>query len=251
MNNSESNTIEITKVASSENVLSNHNSSNEETNLHDNLSEKNVPNCNILSDNLSEKNIPNYNMLSDNYDNFNGLPLRNPSGSHHDSNSNDSIDEYIKHETDHDFDAKPSIVYVKPKIKYWGVFVNMSKIMYLELNFFLQSKPELRRLNKIYSTLLFVGKKNDRSNELYYEQNRKRLCKLNISGFGWSDAAVVLKVSNITFLDTGLTVQSHNPVQRITIAVSKKLKKIDAIQILNGNFVSAPIEFIGELNGGF
>ena len=120
---------------------------------------------------------------------------------------------------------------------YWGVSLNLSIVTEnAELQSFLKSHDNLILLEKIHSTLLFVGKKEN-DNERVFIPLEGKLCQLEIIGFGSSESAIALDVKSITYkndANESTDVPSFATKQHVTIALSKGTKAVESVKTLLG-----------------
>ncbi len=120
---------------------------------------------------------------------------------------------------------------------YWAVDLQKSLIFTIpEISSFLESHKELIPLEKIHSTLLFVGKKEN-ENEQYFFPLEGKECQVIISGYGYSENAIAMEVDNITYLsETGenIKVPTFAIKQHITTALSTGTKPVDSVKTLTG-----------------
>lgn len=131
---------------------------------------------------------------------------------------------------------------VKPKVdkknltSYWGVELNVNDITQIEqIKQALYDKPQLKQLEKIHSTLLFVGKKEGNTNEDIFKPLEKKQCNVNISSFGLSDNALCVKVDSITYLenDEEKNMPTFATHQHITFALGNGTKAVDSVKALS------------------
>lgn len=86
----------------------------------------------------------------------------------------------------------------KYKTLYWAV--EIENFVNDEINEFIKDKSKLIPLYKIHTLLLFVGKKDNEKENIFFEHNKKK-CSVLISEFSCSTDALCIKVDNILFKD--------------------------------------------------
>ena len=119
------------------------------------------------------------------------------------------------------------------KTLFWGINLDTNLVMnHPPIKDFLDNHSELIPLKSIHSTLLYVGRKEN-EDEKIFEEHQGKICQLEISGYGYSENALALKVNNITFGDDE-KVPSFAETQHITIALSERTKAIDSVKTLQG-----------------
>ena len=138
---------------------------------------------------------------------------------------------------------------------YWGVklspesaFGNPTVIEQLANN------PELIKLEKIHTTLLFVGKKENSDEEIVRPFEGK-LCKLTIDAIGCSANACALRVKRITYDNDGeeTDVPSPNGVgktQHVTMALAKghaAKDSVDSLVVETTIELDTPFELFGAV----
>lgn len=145
--------------------------------------------------------------------------------------------------------AKPAGKKKERETMYWGVEINPENVLSLEpVKKTLADNAKLVPLKKMHSTLLFVGgdkKITDqlRSDEQVYMENVGRECIVTVSGHGWSEVAIALKVADIRFADNGTVVKTFAIQQHVTTALAEGTKAVDSVKTItdpNGNFVAYP-----------
>lgn len=128
----------------------------------------------------------------------------------------------------------------KKKIKlpsYWAIKLDGTAFEHDELKTFLNSRTDLKPLEKIHSTLLYAGNKHS---ELTNEINSivphiGHTCRLEIGGYGYSEDACALRVDSITLVDIGETMPSYpNQQQHVTIALKNGIKPFESVKTLIG-----------------
>jgi len=139
----------------------------------------------------------------------------------------------------------------KPKVNkknltaYWGIHVELNEVLQIEeIKTALTSKPNLKPLQKIHSTLLYVGKKEGNANEVIFGPLENKECELSVTSFGLSDNALCVKVTSVTYLNENNESQympSFATQQHITLALNNSVKAVDSIKAFTeGNIIDIP-----------
>lgn len=117
---------------------------------------------------------------------------------------------------------------------YWGIELQPEDIFENEIiKSVLETNKELIPLKRIHSTLLFVGKRNDVREEVFYPLENKT-CTLTINAYGISCNALSLRVSSIVY-DNELIMHSYpNKQQHITLALKPGVPAKDSVLTLVG-----------------
>ena len=118
----------------------------------------------------------------------------------------------------------------KNKTLYWGIEIN--NFNNEEINEFIKDKTHLILLKKIHSTLLFVGKKDNDDEKIFYEYEGQN-CMMLISEFGYSNDALSIKVDSIV-LSNSKNVPTFATQQHITFALRESVKAVDSVKTLLG-----------------
>lgn len=140
------------------------------------------------------------------------------------------------------------------RVLYWAVDLDTNDVMsHPIIKEFLKSHPHLKPLQKIHSTLLFVGKGSSAPVTTPVDELAKKLagvsisenpedkyvkldgksCTLTVSGYGHSDKAIALNVTNITLCD-GDRCPSNAVRQHVTVALAQGTKAMDSVKTLLG-----------------
>jgi len=134
---------------------------------------------------------------------------------------------------------------------YWAIELSPEEVMdNQQIEKFITSHPELKPLEKIHSTLLFVGRKKqvkpieieylmDKLNikedpQEPYIKNKHRECILTINQFGYSSNAMALDVDSIIFSDDSTKCPSNAVRQHVTMALANGIKAVDSVKTLLG-----------------
>ena len=122
---------------------------------------------------------------------------------------------------------------------YWGIELTNEVFENKILKELLESNKELIKLEKIHSTLLFVGKVDtmqDKENLIAKYVGKE--CKLTIDAIGYSENACALKVKNIKLLEAdsadsaGSDIPSYATQQHVTVALKKGTVAKDSVLTL-------------------
>ena len=120
---------------------------------------------------------------------------------------------------------------------FWGIELNNDIIQNTIIQEILQDNPHLIPLNKIHSTILYVGKKINDNEQKYIPYENKK-CKIYISHVGFSDDAIALKIDKIILTETLEKMPSDAVIQHVTIALKKGIPAKDSIKTLEHNEVN-------------
>lgn len=130
----------------------------------------------------------------------------------------------------------------KTSTLFWGIELDNDIFQNELIKLHLESNPQLKKQDKLHSTLLFVGKKSEfiEDEEKYFQYlekgNRGKKCKLLIDAYGYSEKAMALRVKEIKisnengeFIDNILSdaVQQH-----ITLALKNGTPPKDSVKTL-------------------
>lgn len=144
---------------------------------------------------------------------------------------------------------KPTMATVAPPTKkskkqmtsYWGISLTNDIFQNNQIKQILENNAQLIPLEKIHSTLLYVGKKEN-ENETQFEPHEKRECTLKITHFGHTDKAMALRVESITF-DDDSSVPSFAEIQHVTLALRNDTKAKDSVETLKGGDDASLVKF--------
>lgn len=134
---------------------------------------------------------------------------------------------------------------------YWGIELTNEVFENIVLKELLESNKELIKLEKIHSTLLFVGKVDtmqDKENSIAKYVGKE--CKLTIDAIGYSENACALKVKTIKLLDSDDDIPSYAIQQHVTVALKKGTAAKDSVLTLTtdkGKIINLAEEIV--LNG--
>lgn len=125
----------------------------------------------------------------------------------------------------------------KPRqFTYWAIELDNSIFEQPEVKEFLAANPHLVPLNKVHSTLLFVGGSKDpvvHTRAAEVSQHKDKRCVVETDGFGYSDKACALSVTSIMLEDIGEVMPSYpNKHQHVTLALSAKTKAVESVETL-------------------
>lgn len=154
-------------------------------------------------------------------------------------------------------------------VLYWAVELSLDEVMQnTQLREFIESHKDLIPLEKIHSTLLFVGRKKktkvtDIETDLVtlslndaeepYIKNNQRYCVLTVKQFGYSSKALALDVESIVFNDDLSECPTNAVRQHVTIALSKDTKAVDSVKTLLGEgtikILNEPFKLYGKIRG--
>jgi hypothetical protein len=115
---------------------------------------------------------------------------------------------------------------------YWAVELDNSVFDNEEIKIFLDEHPNLIKLSKIHSTLLFVGKKINKDEEIFLSFVGKECC-VTIDSFGHSDNAMALNVKSMTC--DNIDVPSFATRQHVTMALKEGVSAKDSVNTLLGD----------------
>ncbi len=152
-------------------------------------------------------------------------------------------------------------------VLYWAIELSLDEVMQnQQIKDFIISHNNLIPLEKIHSTLLFVGRKK-KSKELEtdlvnlslndaeepYIKNNQRDCVLTIKQFGFSSKAMALDVESIVFKDDSTECPTNAIRQHVTMALSKDTKAVDSVKTLLGEgtieILNEPLKLYGKVRG--
>jgi hypothetical protein len=161
---------------------------------------------------------------------------------------------------------------------YWAIELSREEVMKnKQISDFLANHPELIPLDKIHSTLLFVGRtkkpKNEKNlsdlmseklkitddsdipnnpEEPYIKINNLD-CVLTINQFGFSENALALDVESILFQHDNSKCPSNAIKQHVTLALAKGVKAVDSVKTLLGEGtiekLDVPLILYGKVKG--
>lgn len=155
-------------------------------------------------------------------------------------------------------------------VLYWAIELSVEDVMKnLQIKDFITTHNELNPLDKIHSTLLFVGRKKKVKQEEIesvmeqlkikedpedqYIKFNKRDCILTIKQFGYSSNAMALDVDSITFIDDNSKCPSNAIKQHVTMALSNGTKAVDSVKTLLGEgtieILNTPLKLYGKVKG--
>lgn len=117
---------------------------------------------------------------------------------------------------------------------YWGISLSNDIFNHETIKTILKQQPQLQKLERIHSTLLYVGKKEN-DNEVTFIPHEKKECILTIVGVGYSANAMALKVESIKFSETEEAVPSFANLQHVTLALDEKTKAVSSVETLKGS----------------
>jgi len=126
---------------------------------------------------------------------------------------------------------------------YWGIELDTNIFDHQHIHIHLTEKPDLIKLDKIHSTLLYVGKKDDNPHEDKYHHIEGKDCQLTISKFGCSTDAMALFVDKITYHNEQheeVNVPTHAIQQHVTMALKKGVKAVDSIKCFEHGLIDLP-----------
>lgn len=146
-----------------------------------------------------------------------------------------------------------------PKLPvYWAVEIDNEIFEHPQVKKYLEENPHLVKLQKIHSTLLYVGKQHDTLADKITEisQHSGKKCKLQVNGFGYSETACALSILSIVLDDSENIMPSYpNKHQHITLALKHGTKAVESVETLvreNRTFVEFPdggIVLYGNVKG--
>jgi len=155
-------------------------------------------------------------------------------------------------------------------VLYWAIELSMEEVMKNpQIKDFIESHKDLKPLEKIHSTLLFVGRKKKAKpadietilNELEikedpevpYINSDQRDCVLEIKQFGYSSNAMALDVYSIQFTDDSSDCPSNAVRQHVTMALANGTKAVDSVKTLLGEgtieVLETPLVLYGKVKG--
>ena len=120
---------------------------------------------------------------------------------------------------------------------YWAIELSISEILTIpQIQQKLLENEQLKCLEKIHSTLLYVGKKENPLEEKFYDYENQE-CEIEICGFGYSDKAVAIEVipESLLTMPEQKKIPSHAEKQHITIALSQGIPAKDSVKTLLGD----------------
>ena len=128
----------------------------------------------------------------------------------------------------------------KDLTSYWGIEIDPRIFEHPQIQSHLNVTSELIKLERIHSTLLYVGKKDDNPYEIEYLPLEGKECTLTTNTFGSSTEAMALLVDQITYLNDQnekLPVPTHVTPQHVTLALKKGVKPVDSVKCLTENLL--------------
>jgi len=155
-------------------------------------------------------------------------------------------------------------------VMYWAIELSLEEVIKnQQIKNFMASHPELVPLEKIHSTLLFVGRKKKVTNdnienimeelkikedpEEQYIKSERRECVLTVKQFGYSVNAMALDVDSIIFNDDSSKCPSNAIRQHVTMALANKTKAVDSVKTLLGEgtieVLDVPLKLYGKVKG--
>lgn len=147
-------------------------------------------------------------------------------------------------------------------VLYWAIDIDVKKVMENEqIKNFIGNHKELIPLEKIHSTLLFVGRKkkncensiNLENPEDIYIKNNDREVIMTVKQFGYSPNAFALDVESIMFVDDKNNCPSNAIRQHVTMALSNGTKAVDSVKTLLGEgtieMLETPLVLYGKIKG--
>jgi hypothetical protein len=155
-------------------------------------------------------------------------------------------------------------------VLYWAIKLSMEDVMKnSQIKDFITTHNELTPLDKIHSTLLFVGRKKkvkqeeiesimdglkikEDPEEPYIKSNQKD-CILIVKQFGYSSNAMALDVDSIAFTDDNSKCPSNAMKQHVTLALSNGTNAVDSVKTLLGEgtivILETPLKLYGKVKG--
>ena len=155
-------------------------------------------------------------------------------------------------------------------VLYWAIELSLEEVMKnSQIKDFIESHKELKPLEKIHSTLLFVGRKKkskpaeidsilgeleikEDPEEPYIKSNH-RDCILTVKQFGHSSNAMALDIESIIFSDDSTECPSNAVRQHVTMALSNGTKAVDSVKTLLGEgtieVLNTPLVLYGKVKG--
>jgi hypothetical protein len=124
---------------------------------------------------------------------------------------------------------------------YWGVDLGDQPFNHTQVKTHLSEKQHLVALNRVHSTLLYVGKKPDNPHENKYLTLEGKECEVVVSSYGCSDDAMALKVDRISYKnerDEVVELPTHATIQHVTMALKKGIKPVDSFKCFEQGMVS-------------
>ena len=168
-----------------------------------------------------------------------------------------------------------------PQVIYWAIELSLEEVMKnTQIKDFIESHKELIPLEKIHSTLLFVGRKKkvkvdadisssvdkiesvmaelkiqekpEDPEEPYIKSNHRE-CVLIVKQFGHSANALALDVDSIQFTDDSSKCPSNAVRQHVTMALANGTKAMDSVKTLIGEgtieVLDTPLILYGKVKG--
>ena len=123
---------------------------------------------------------------------------------------------------------------------YWGIEISPEVFEHEQIKSHLTAKSHLKPLEKIHSTLLYVGKKDDNPHESKFYPLEGKECTLQISRFGCSDDAMALHVDKVTHVEDQkvVDVPTHATQQHITMALRQGVKPVDSVKSFDSGLIT-------------
>lgn len=91
----------------------------------------------------------------------------------------------------------------------------------------LKNNPQLITLNKMHTTLLYLGKKDNNSEKDYFDVIGKE-CNLEVDCYAVSENSLCLNVSCLQFNDNKLNVPTFAKRQHVTVALKQNVRAADS-----------------------
>lgn len=147
------------------------------------------------------------------------------------TNDNSNVEQKIVPENAEQGEVKLTKKERKKLTMYWGIELENDVFNDFQIKSFLDEHPDLIKLEKIHSTLLFVGKKINKDEEVISPFAGK-VCELVIDAYGYSDDALALRVKSI--MTDNEVVPSFAIQQHVTMALKKGIFAKDSVKTLLG-----------------
>jgi hypothetical protein len=140
-------------------------------------------------------------------------------------------------------DLKTKKTIKKNLTAYWGISLNKELFDHPHIRSHLEAKTHLIPLERIHTTLLYVGKKEGNLDEAKYIPLEGRECTVKMKAVGCSDDALAMKVEHISYINEQnmeMDVPSHATTQHVTMALKKGIKPVESIKSFDTGLVELP-----------
>jgi len=126
---------------------------------------------------------------------------------------------------------------------YWGVSLRRDPLDIPQVKQILSENPNLIINKGFHVTLLYVGKKINDNEAVFLPYDTKE-CQVEISGFGYSDDALALKVNQVICDDVVLPFfGEEGKKMHVTVALKTGIKPVDSVKTLHDTNKDRIVDF--------